>query len=225
MEARRRKFGRFDDARRGSRVAELHRARRRANGGNNRGRMPVVHDDDNLTWHVYWTKETVSGSDQLAVGQRVYHAQLNDQFANTLRRGDRSGPRVARARLLPATRPAATSVFSTSSCPPLHGRRFQATACTQSSGTTRGSIRRPRKGAIWGSFSKTSGTCGTFSDVEVDQAGAPWPFTGENGNTPWGDYEGMAADDSGDFVPAWGDNRLQGAESTNTHVWWRVWGP
>lgn len=54
-----------------------------ANAGNNRGRMALVHDDDNLTWHAYWTREWFDGNDHAAVGQRVFHAELNDQFVNT----------------------------------------------------------------------------------------------------------------------------------------------
>ncbi len=51
-------------------------------------------------------------------------------------------------------------------------------------------------------------------DVSVlqNQAPVPWkdPATVTSGNnTPWGDYEGMAAaqDGTGAFIPAWGDNR------------------
>ena len=52
-------------------------------------------------------------------------------------------------------------------------------------------------------------------------AGVPFVNTGVNGNTPWGDYEGMAADQSfGTFYPAWGDDR-NGANTTqiNTTEW------
>lgn len=86
------------------------------------------------------------------------------------------------------------------------------------------------RGVMWGAFSHSFGTIGSFSNVEVDQAGAlaPWPFTGINGNTPWGDYEGMASDGAPvtpTFFLSYGDNRLQGANSQFTHVWSRAWQP
>src|SRR5581483_1570515 len=74
---------------------------------------------------------------------------------------------------------------------------------------TRRDITTPR-GTMWGAWSCSSGRRGTFSSMELANGrGVPWPFTATNGNTPWGDYEGMAAGiltvgGSGTFFPAWG---------------------
>jgi len=69
--------------------------------------------------------------------------------------------------------------------------------------------------------SKSNGLMGSYGFLETLAQGAGTPFlnTGQQGNTPWGDYEGMGVDRSGSvpsFYPAWGDNR---DGLTTTQVW------
>jgi hypothetical protein len=187
-----------------------------ANAGNNRGRMPVVHDEDTMQWHVYWTKEVS--------GQRVFHSVFPDSFSGIA--SEEVDPVFAlpgQSAPCPGGQECGINQFMpTASWSPATPQTPDTHAVVWHD--TRFDANTPL-GVMWGSFSHSGGALGSFSNTEVDQAGAPWPFTGTNGNTPWGDYEGMASDRNGNFVPAWGDNRLQGTQATNTHVWWRVWGP
>jgi len=71
--------------------------------------------------------------------------------------------------------------------------------------------------------SKSGGGIGTYLPPTLVQlSSSPFVNTGTNGNTPWGDYEGMASDPAFNaFYPAWG-----GAPSgTTTQVVQAFWQP
>ena len=163
----------------------------RANAGNNRGRMSLYHDDQLLQWHAYWTKETFNafpGPNTL-----IWAARLSHDLPRFLcwygLRGDRPGlqrgwcwlPRLA-VRVLPRSVHAASGVDAVGSCDHPCGSVARHTARYDDS--TRDDVV---------DVSKLDGNIGSFSgnDSQIAQVGAPWAFTGTNGNTPWGDYEGM----------------------------------
>jgi hypothetical protein len=195
----------------------------RAVNGNNRGRLATVHDDQNGNWHAYWTKETFNGVGGAASGQRVFHTTFPDSF---------SGMASEEIAPIGGCFPGGPECFADQFMPSATWSNGQSAPSTHAVvwHDTRLDPATPR-GVMWGAFSHNFGIIGSFSNVEVDQAGplAPWPFTGTNGNTPWGDYEGMASDmapgTGPTFFLAYGDNRLQGPNSTLTHVWSRAWQP
>jgi hypothetical protein len=195
-----------------------------ANAGNNRGRMAIVHDDNLVLWHAFWTKETFNGPGGTATGQRVFHTVFDDTFSGMV--SEEIDPVFNIAGVACGSPPiecVADQFMPSAAFTPGPGAN---TTIAASWHDTRRDAATPR-GTIWGTFSKVGGTpTGTFfgNDLELAQgaAGIPWFFSGTNGNTPWGDYEGMASDRAGTFFPAYGDNRLGG---TDTHVTVRGWMP
>lgn len=187
-----------------------------ANNGNNRGRMAVYHDDKKSLWHAYWTKETFKGTGGAASGQRVFHSRFPDTFSMGSEEINPVTNNAGTACGAPGIECFVDQFMPSAVWSPTTG---SATTHVVSWHDTRLKPTPPSNGVMWTAVSKASGGIGSFTiNQQLTQGtiGIPWAFTASNGNTPWGDYEGMASDGAGTFFPAYADERTGGAASQIT---------